>query len=224
MDALIQALGPFGLGVVATLSPCALPLYPGFLAYLAAGSGRGRAGRWLGFMVLAGVLTTMLTAGALIAGLTLAAGRVIAVVTPLADLLVILLGAMLVLGFNPFVRIPVLAPRAGRGTLTSAYVYGLLYGPMTLPCMGPLVLSVFSLSVGVASFAGKLVYFLAFGVGFGLPLLLISLLAQARQAVLVRWFARHEYWVIRVAGLVLVGVGAADLWINLPVLRLNLGI
>ena len=51
------------LGLLATTSPCVLPLYPGFLAYLSGGED-GRGGKWsrylLGFFVLAGVLTMML--------------------------------------------------------------------------------------------------------------------------------------------------------------------
>lgn len=56
----------------------------------------------------------------------------------------------------------------------------------------------------------------AFGIGFGLPLLAISLLAQGRQAALLRAFTRHDAVVSRVAGLVLVAVGAWDLSVNLP--------
>jgi cytochrome c-type biogenesis protein len=47
-----------------------LPLYPGFLAYLSGGQEglQNKAGRYfLGFFVLAGVLTMMLTLGGIIA-------------------------------------------------------------------------------------------------------------------------------------------------------------
>ncbi|MGH2450775.1 MAG: cytochrome c biogenesis CcdA family protein [Candidatus Limnocylindria bacterium] len=216
----------FGLGILATASPCALPLYPGFLAYLAAGEQSGRPsrfGRWLGVFVLAGVLTMMVALGALIASLSLAVGQVLVFVTPLADLVVIGLGVALLLGANPFARLPALLPggTGGSGAL-AAYAYGLLYGPIALPCSGALLVSIFTLSLSVADFAGKLLFFFAFGLGFGIPLLLISLLAHGRQAALLRAFTRHYGVIARAAGAVLVAVGLYDLSVNLPNVLLQL--
>lgn len=217
----------FGIGLLATLSPCALPLYPGFLAYLAAG-GAGRAsgaGRWLGLFVLAGVLSMMLTLGALIAALSLAVGQVLVVLTPLADLVVIGLGIALLLGRNPFARLPMLAGGATGGSPErSAFVYGLMYGPVALPCSGALLVSIFTLSLTVGSFVERLLFFLAFGLGFGVPLLAISLLAEGRQRSLLRLFTRHYAIVSRVAGALLIAVGLFDLQANLPALRLYLGL
>lgn len=216
----------FGIGLLATLSPCALPLYPGFLAYLAAG-GAGQAGsaRWLGVFVLAGVLTAMLALGAVIAALSLAVGQVLVFVTPLADLLVIGLGIALLFGKNPFARLPMLAGgQAGGSPARSAYVYGLMYGPIALPCSGALLVSIFTLSLTVTSFAEKLLFFLAFGLGFGVPLLVISLVAAGRQRALLGVFNRHYALVSRVAGIILITVGSLDLAANLPFVRLYLGI
>ena len=216
----------FGIGLLATLSPCALPLYPGFLAYLAAGSAAGAgSSRWLGLVVLAGVLTMMLALGALIAALSLAVGQVLVFVTPLADLVVIALGIALVFGRNPFARLPMLVGDAGTGSpVRSAYLYGLMYGPIALPCSGALLVSIFTLSLTVTSFAEKLLFFLAFGLGFGLPLLALSLLAEGRQRALMRLFTRRYSVVSRVAGIILIAVGLWDLGANLPNARLYLGI
>jgi len=216
----------FVIGVFATLSPCALPLYPGFLAYLAArrdDSGASRAARWLGLVVLAGVLTTMLVLGALMAALAVSTSSVLRIVTPLADVIVIALGIVLLLGRDPFAKLPVLGPAAvGGGMIRSAYVYGLLYGPIALPCAAPLLVALFGLSLSFDSFVGVLAFFMAFGLGFGLPLLAISLLAYAKQLSLVRFFARHHEVVSRVAGAVLVVVGAVDLANYLPLILLTL--
>lgn len=222
---MLEQLGvAFGIGLLATLSPCALPLYPGFLAYLAAGGAGGRASaRWLGLFVLAGVLTMMIALGALIAALSVAVGRVLVVVTPLADLAVIVLGVALVLGANPFSRLPVLGGATTAGSVArSAYLYGLLYGPIALPCSGALLVSIFTLSVSVTTFAEKMVFFLLFGLGFGVPLLLISLLAVGRQRALLQLFTRHQRVVSRIAGIVLIAVGAWDFAANLPVALLYL--
>lgn len=215
----------FGLGIVATLSPCALPLYPGFLAYLAAGRerlGPPRSLRWLGLFVLLGVLTMMLALGAVIASLSLAVGRVLVFVTPVAYAVVIALGLAMILGRNPFARLPQLGTTARGGPLLTAYGYGLLYGPIALPCSGPLIVSIFALSLTVGSFVDKLLFFLAFGLGFGLPLLLLSAFAPARSAWLLRALAARQGILTRAAGALVAAVAGVGLIDALPAIVLYL--
>ena len=90
------------LGLLTTTSPCILPLYPGFLAYLSGQNEMGRQKYFLGLFVLAGVLTMMLTLGGLIALLAIPVGNVLVYILPLANLLILILGIMLLLNHNPF--------------------------------------------------------------------------------------------------------------------------
>lgn len=181
--------------------------------------------RWLGLAVLAGVLVSMLALGALIALLQVAVGEVLVFVTPIADLVVIALGVAMVLGANPFARLPMIGVGGGeRSPVASALVYGLLYGPIALPCSGPLLVGIFTLSLTVDSFAEKILFFLVFGLGFGVPLLVISLLAQGRQAALLGVFTRNYRVIGRVAGAVLIAAGLWDLSVNLPFALLYLGL
>jgi cytochrome c-type biogenesis protein len=212
------------LGLLATVSPCVLPLYPGFLAYLS-GQGDSRPGRqryFLGFFVLAGVLTMMLALGALIAALTVSIGRILVFVIPLADLLILALGVLLLLDRNPFKAIPQISVPVLRHPFLNAYLYGLLYGPLTLPCSGPLVVSIFALSLTAGEAFSKIWLFLWFGLGFGMPLLLLSLLTGALQRQLTRLFARHSRLVNIIGGVLLIGVAIYDLAQNWAVLRLSL--
>jgi cytochrome c-type biogenesis protein len=210
-------LTSLSLGLLATTSPCILPLYPGFLAYLAGGQEdlQGKVGRsLLGFFVLAGVLTMMLTLGAVIAALSLSVGRALSVVIPVADAIIILLGILLLLDVNPFkslpqVRVPVLSH-----PFVNAFIYGLLYGPIALPCSGPLVVSIFALSLTLGEAFDKLVVFFWFGMGFGLPLLALSLLSSVSQRWVTRQFALHSRAINIFSGLLLVGVGFYDLYAN----------
>lgn len=90
------------------------------------------------------------------------------------------------------------------------------YGPITLPCSGALVVSIFSLSLALDSLAQRLVFFLVFGLGLGLPLLVLSFLAHSRSAALLRLFTRHERAVRRFAGAMLIVVGVVDFFDKLP--------
>lgn len=204
----------FSLGLLATTSPCVFPLYPGFLAYLSGGQEKlaGKPGRYLlGALVLAGVLTMMLVLGGVIALLSIPVGQALVVVIPLADVLIISLGALLLLDINPFKSLPQIQSPLLSNPFANAYVYGLLYGPIALPCSGPLVVSIFAISATALEALDKLVVFLWFGLGFGVPLLLLSLLAGSAQRWITRQFALHSRSINRIGGILLVGIGAYDL-------------
>ena len=63
-------------------------------------------------MVWLGVVVGMVAIGALVAPLSLGLGSVLRVIVPLADLLLIALGLLLLFGRNPFTRLPQVSPAA----------------------------------------------------------------------------------------------------------------
>jgi cytochrome c-type biogenesis protein len=204
----------FSLGLLATTSPCVLPLYPGFLAYLS-GSQAGLAtlrGRYfLGIFVLAGVLAMMLALGLAIAAISVSIGRALSVIIPIADAVIILFGLLLVFNINPFKRLPQVHSPLFSHPFANAFLYGLLYGPIALPCSGPLAVGIFAFSLTAGEALSKLGVFLWFGLGFGVPLLLLSFLSGAAQRGLTRTFARHARALNLVGGLLLLAVGIYDL-------------
>ena len=208
------------LGLLTTTSPCILPLYPGFLAYLSGQDEMGKKKYFLGLFVLAGVLTMMITLGGLIALMAIPVGSVLVYLLPLADLLIFLLGILLLLNRNPFKTLPQIQIPALRHPFMNAYVYGLLYGPIALPCSGPMVVSIFALSFTVGEAFSQLWVFLWFGLGLGVPLLILSFLSAALQRQLTTLFARHSRVVNFIGGLLLVGVAIYDLDKNWEFLRL----
>jgi len=214
VDAIFTSIS---LGLLATTSPCVLPLYPGFLAYISGGQEglQGKAGRYLlGFFVLAGVLTMMLALGGIIALLSISVGRALSIVIPLADLVIILLGVLLLLNKNPFKTLPQIQVPVLSHPFVNAFVYGLLYGPIALPCSGPLVVSIFALSLTTVEFLSKLNIFFWFGMGFGLPLLVLSFFSGAAQRWITRQFAQRARLINLVSGLLLVSIGVYDLITN----------
>jgi len=215
------------LGLLSSASPCILPLYPGFLAYLAGRQSgiQSRVGRYLlGLFVLAGVLTMMLALGLVIALLSVSIGAALTIVIPIAYLLIIALGVALLFDYNPFKALPQVQVPVLNNPYVNAYVYGLLYGPIALPCSGPLVVGIFTYSLTSAEVLSKLWIFLWFGIGLGLPLLLLSFLSGATQQWIVRFFARHSRVINIVGGLLLVGVGVYGLVTNWDLIRTYLEI
>jgi cytochrome c-type biogenesis protein len=227
MEELVVA---FGAGLASAASPCLLPLYPAFLAYLtsASGGGPGQEGRrlpgLLGLAVLLGLLTTMVAIGLVVSLVVWPMGRIMVITIPLVDLVLIALGLLLLAGRNPFMRLRTVRVPGTRGPLSQAFVYGMFVGPMALPCAGPFLVALLAISVGALETVGALATFLAFGLGFGLPLVLLSLLARARQDAVVGFLARHHRSVEVVSGVLLVGAGLWDLSLNWDSLLLSFGI
>lgn len=211
------ALTSVSLGLLATTSPCVLPLYPGFLAYISGGQtalGGQRSRYFLGFFVLAGVLTMMLALGLLIALLSVSVGQALSIAIPVADLLIIGLGVMLLLDRNPFKKLPQVQVPVLSHPYINAFIYGLLYGPIALPCSGPLVVGIFALSLTAGQALSQLGTFLWFGLGFGLPLLVLSFLSGASQRWLIRQFTLRARLINVIGGVLLVTIGLLDLWVN----------
>jgi cytochrome c-type biogenesis protein len=210
----------FLLGLLASTSPCVLPLYPGFLSYLSGQTEMGRQRYFLGFFVLAGVLSMMLALGGLIALLAVPIGRVLVYIIPLADLLILIMGILLLTNHNPFKTLPQTQITALHHPFYNAYAYGLLYGPITIPCSGPLVVSIFALSFTAGEAFSQLWVFLWFGIGLGVPLLMLSLLSATLQRQLTTFFARHSRTVNILGGLILIGVALYDISKNWEFLRI----
>ena len=210
------------LGLLTTTSPCILPLYPGFLAYVSNQHEMGRQKYLLGFFVMSGVLTMMLLLGSLIALLAIPVGRVLLYLIPLADFLILLLGTLLLLNYNPLKTLPQIQFPILRHPYGNAFVYGLLYGPIALPCSGPMVVAIFALSLTAAEAFSQLWTFLWFGLGLGIPLLILSFLSAALQRRLATLFARYSRIVNFVGGLLLIGVALYDLFKNWDLLTIFL--
>ena len=217
MDELIRA---FTLGNAAILTnACLLPLYPGLIAFLAGNTTNERSRRatgWLGVLVLAGILTMMTLVGLVLYLLNQSFGNALGLLLPIIYGMVILFGVLMLLDRNPFARLATAQAPVARNPYVTAYVYGLMFGPMTLPCTGPIILSAFALGAGsTTELANGLLFFLAFGVGFGWPLALLPLIALPLQRRLVGILTRNHQALSRASGVLLIAVGLFGIFTEL---------
>jgi cytochrome c-type biogenesis protein len=206
-----QLLSAFILGNGAILTNvCLLPLYPGLIAFLAGNANNEsskRATGWLGVLVLAGILSMMTVVALLLYVLKQSFSSILPWLLPLIYGVVFLLGALMLFGYNPFNRLTTLQAPLFKNPYASAYMYGLFLGPMTLPCTGPIILSAFLLSGNTTLFVNQLLYFLAFGIGFGWPLVVLPLFAAPFQRRSTKWLTQNYKLLTRISGVLLVGIG-----------------
>ena len=92
-----------------------------------------------------------------------------------------------------------------RNSVVTAFLYGMLLGPMALPCTGLLVISAFVLGVDdVGSLLDGLLYFVAFGFRIGWPLVALPLAAAPAQRQITQFLTPHHTAVERWSGVLLI--------------------
>jgi cytochrome c-type biogenesis protein len=224
-DLLALAASAYSLGILSGGSPCALPLVPGFIGYLSTQADKlgERARSFVGIAVILGVITGMVVFALGAALFHTSLTVLITAATPVVVGILILFGALLILNHNPFYRLPqVHIPRMGS-PLFSAYAYGGLYGVIALPCSS-LVILPFTIAISLSSLSAleAFIIFLSFGLGLGLPVVIVSILSRAQGDWLVRQFASRTRLMNTIAGMIMIGVALYDLLILYPSLQLFL--
>ena len=197
-------------GLLSFLSPCVLPLVPGYLGYVsgvASGAAKTRSRVVLGSLLFVAGFSLVFMAVFVFAG-TL--GRFLLqyedIIMRIGGVIIIVLGLVFIGQVTVLQRQlkPTWQPRTG---LIGAPLLGILFAIGWTPCVGPTLIAVgflagFGGDPGRAAIIG-----LAYCIGLGLPFVLVAL-GFGWVGTSVGWFRRHIR-AINIAGgvlLVLVGV------------------
>jgi cytochrome c-type biogenesis protein len=217
-------------GLVSFLSPCILPLVPGYLSYVTGMSGaelaepdnpggphRGR--------VVAGTLLFVLGFTAVFASFGALFGYLgsdlLAHQTAInvgLGLLVIVLG-LAFLGVLPGLQREWRLHAMPTAGLVGAPVLGALFGLGWTPCIGPTLGAVQALAYTTASAGRGALLTVAYSFGLGLPFVLAAIGFQ-RALGAFAWVRRHHLLVMRAGGAMLIVLGlllVTGLWTDLSI-------
>ena len=198
-------------GLISFLSPCVLPLVPGYVSYttglVGADLGEAKRGRVLAgtLLFVLGFTAVFVSLGALFGGLggwliehTVTIQRVLGVIT-------ILMG-LAFMGLLPGSAREWRIHRAPTMGLIGAPMLGILFGLGWTPCIGPTLAAVQSLALTQASALRGAVLTTAYCLGLGIPFILVGL-GLRRVAGGVGWVKRHYPLVMGIGGGLLVVLG-----------------
>jgi len=191
-------------------SPCVIPLYPGFLSFLAGKNDdtvRGHSMLALGTVVVSGVIISMLAFGIIfLAGVQVPLARFLSLVSPVAFLILAGFSVILILDIDLFRWTGGLSlPRSGK-PMVDAFLLGLFFGVIILPCNAAAVVALLAIGTTTSGLLAGLGSFLSFGIGMSLPLLAFAALSATRSREILAWLSRHRRIIHVVAGVVMLGV------------------
>ena len=198
-------------GLVSFFSPCVIPLLPGYLSYTTglsgADLGSARRGRMLAGSVLfvAGFTTVFVILG-------YAAGELGRWLVEWRRELSLVLGVMTIVlglafaGWLPFFQRDWRVHRIPAVGLAAAPVIGFLFGLGWTPCLGPTLVAITALSFNEATAQRGAFLSAVYAIGLGIPFIVAALLYR-RALGTFAWVRRHQVWVMRLGGLMLVAVG-----------------
>lgn len=200
-------------GLVSFLSPCVLPLVPGYLGFIggAAGTSSGAKGRGrllLGVLLFIAGFTVVFMAVTVLGG-TL--GRFFLeyadLITRVMGVVVILLGFVF-LGLFGFAQRTLKPQVRGNVGLVGAPLLGLAMGIGWAPCIGPTLGAIIAVSWNMGDPGRAAVLGLAYSLGLGIPFLLIAA-GFGWAARSVAFLRRHIRAVNIIGGILLIALGLA---------------
>ena len=213
-------------GIISFISPCVLPLVPGYLGYVGGLTGHAQDSRGRradrGRVVL-GVLLFVLGFTVVFVALNTAAGALgfwflewRTLITRLMGIVVILMGLVFIGNFPFFQRTAKLAisPKTG---LIGAPLLGLVFGLGWSPCLGPTLSAITALSYNSGSAWQGLLLGLFYCIGLGVPFLLVAL-GLGWMTRSIAFVKRHIRAVNLLGGSLLVVIGVlmvAGVWADL---------
>ncbi len=203
----------FLAGIIAFVSPCVLPLAPGYISYVTGltGAELGESGRSRSRVLLGSILFVLgfsvvfVSYGVLFGSIGARHLEYQSVIDRVLGVLLVVMG-LAFMGLIPALQRERRMHMIPRWGVAGAPLLGLLFGLGWSPCIGPTLAAVQSLAFTEASAARGALLSFVYCLGLGLPFVLLAL-AFSRSMRAIGWVKSHYSLVMRVGGALLIILG-----------------
>jgi cytochrome c-type biogenesis protein len=204
-------------GLISFVSPCVLPLVPGYLSF-AAGYSKARGRVFLGsILFVLGFSVLFISYGALFGGIGSRISTNEETITRVLGVITILLG-LIFMGSFPMMR--TFSPKISTsGGLIGAPLLGFLFGIGWTPCIGPALATVQTLAFQESSAARGAILSFGYCIGLGAPFIASGLYLD-KSARLRRFLTKRGDLISKIGGALLILIGIAQLlgfWTDLMI-------
>jgi cytochrome c-type biogenesis protein len=210
---------PFAIlaGLISFLSPCVLPLVPGYLSF-AAGYSKAKGRVFLGsILFVLGFSVLFISYGALFGGIGSRIATNDETITRILGVITILLG-LIFMGSFPMMR--TFSPKiATNGGLIGAPLLGFLFGIGWTPCIGPALATVQTLAFQESSAARGAILSFGYCIGLGAPFIASGLYLDKSER-LRKYLTKRGDLITKFGGALLILIGIAQilgLWTDLMI-------
>jgi cytochrome c-type biogenesis protein len=219
MDGFLLTAFPIAVlaGIISFISPCVLPLVPGYLAF-AAGFSNSRGKLFLGSVLFVlGFSALFISYGVLFGELGARVAVNEEIITRVLGVLTILMG---VIFLGAFPMMPTIKPKIStNGGLIGAPILGFLFGVGWTPCIGPALASVQALAFQESSAVRGAVLSFGYCIGLGLPFIASGVFLDKSEK-LRKVLVKSGNKVSKVGGILLIVIGLLQLtglWTDLMI-------
>jgi len=204
-------------GVISFLSPCVLPLVPGYLSF-AAGYSKAKGRVFLGsILFVLGFSVLFISYGALFGGIGARISTNDEAITRVLGVITILLG-LIFMGSFPMMR--TFSPKIStNGGLIGAPLLGFLFGIGWTPCIGPALATVQTLAFQESSAARGAILSFGYCIGLGAPFIASGLYLDKSER-LRKYLTKRGDLISKIGGVLLILIGIAQvlgLWTDLMI-------
>jgi cytochrome c-type biogenesis protein len=204
-------------GLISFLSPCVLPLVPGYLSF-AAGYSKAKGRVFLGsILFVLGFSVLFISYGALFGGIGARISTNDEAITRVLGVITILLG-LIFMGSFPMMR--TFSPKIStNGGLIGAPLLGFLFGIGWTPCIGPALATVQTLAFQESSAARGAILSFGYCIGLGAPFIASGLYLDKSEH-LRKYLSKRGDLISKIGGILLILIGIAQvlgLWTDLMI-------
>jgi len=199
-------------GIIAPLTAtCVLPLYPGFISFLAnQASKKGENKKHLvllGLLVSLGLILFMTLLGIIFTTiLQISLTVVVQIISPIAFTLLAIVSILMILGIDIGKAFHSMNAPTVKSPKLNAFLYGFFFGAIIIPCNPGIIAVFFTRTVSTVGFIGNITSFLVFAIGMALPLLILAVLTQSFGKSIINFLTKNKRAIDIIAGIIMLAI------------------